>query len=487
MKRSIQQLTILFYTLLFISNSYAQDASVTFATFKAPSQTYVEFYLHVIGKTVEFKPATPADSTQLQASVQFTLVIKQADKIIKVDKFNLNSPVSEKAKDFVDLKRYALPNGEYTLEVQVADNQSDKIPQEYKIPFKMDFQETDITQSDIQLLASFEKAESKGLLVKNGIYMEPLPFNFYGKRASTLYFYNEVYGTDKLSEDYLVSYSIERRVNGGSQSILIGHKRKSPQPVLPVLLKMDIGELPSGNYNLVVEVRDRTKAVLSKKSIYFQRSNPYLNLKELTSSEVNLEQEFVNLLDAEQLEYSLRALTPITLPRNIEVLNLLLKEENLSAQRLYLFNYWAKRSPNDPEGGYKDYMEVAKAVDNTFNSGFRYGFESDRGYTYLKYGRPSDKINVSNEPSAPPYEIWSYNDFPMTNQSNVKFLFYNPSLDDASYILLHSTARGEVNNPQWERELYKDAYNDVQGNDYFGGTNVANGVNRRAKELFNDY
>ncbi|MFK7935442.1 MAG: GWxTD domain-containing protein [Saprospiraceae bacterium] len=484
----IQRLFLLFlFLVIFGAKSDAQEASVTYATFKTPTQNYVEFYLHVVGKTIAFQPVVADDSTQLQANVQFVLIIKKGDKIIKADKFNLNSPIVAKPKDFVDLKRYALPDGEYELEVQLTDNQSDAKEKTFNIPFKIDYQPTGIQQSDIQLLASFERAEAGGLLVKNGVYMEPLPFNFYGKRAKALYFYNEIYGTDKLSDDYLVSYSVERRVNGGAQSVLIGHKRKSPAAVTPVLLKMDITELPSGNYNLVVEVRDRTKATLSKKSIYFQRSNPYLELNELTASEVDVTQEFVQLLDADELAYSLRAITPLTSQRDIEVLNLLLKEENLAARRMYLFNFWAQRSPNDPKNGYDQYMEVARAVDNTFNSGFRHGFETDRGFTYLKYGRPADKITVTDEPTAPPYEIWTYYDFPFTGQSNVKFLFYNPALDEASYILLHSTARNEINNPQWERELYKRAFDDVQGSDYFGGTDVADGVYRRARELFNDF
>ena len=71
-------------------------------------------------------------------------------------------------------------------------------------------------------------------------------------------------------------------------------------------------------------------------------------------------------------------------------------------------------------------MKVAEKVDLYFKSGFGYGFETDRGYTYLKYGPPADIVTVEDEPSAPPYEIWVYYDFPMTSQSNVKFLFYNP-------------------------------------------------------------
>ena len=131
-------------------------------------------------------------------------------------------------------------------------------------------------------------------------------------------------------------------------------------------------------------------------------------------------------------------------------------------------------------------MEVARAVDRKYHSGLGEGFESDRGYTFLKYGRPNDIITVEDEPSAPPYEIWSYNSFPSTGQQNVKFLFYNPSLAIGQFQLLHSTARGEVFNAQWEVELYRDDGNgSIRGTD-FDSTTVPENVARRAREYFND-
>jgi len=133
-------------------------------------------------------------------------------------------------------------------------------------------------------------------------------------------------------------------------------------------------------------------------------------------------------------------------------------------------------------------MNVARAVDRTYASGFGYGFESDRGYIFMKYGKPSDVIRVEDDPSAPPYEIWSYNDFPKTRQSNVKFLFYNPSLATGQFVMLHSTAYGEVNNPQWERQLYIDApVGSFSDGDFIQGTGVNDGVGRRARRLFEDF
>lgn len=475
--------------------SHALDVSLSYATFKASKQKYIEVYLHVVGQTVTYLPID-ADSTQFKAAVQVTMIFKKTDKegkeeIVKFDKFNLNSPIStNRMLDFLDLKRYALKNGKYTLEVEVKDLNKPEIFKKYSAPVRMLYRGEDVQQSDLQLLASFEKAAegSTNPLAKNGVIMEPLPYNFYGRNASALMFYNEIYDTDKaIGEDYMISYFIEQVLNGEAQTVLIGHKRKKAAPITPILLEMDIKTLPSGNYNLVVEVRNRNKELLSKKSAFFQRSNPFLNAQRVELAEVTMDDKFVKELSEEDLKFSLRSLTPKIGQADIEFLNTILAEKNYQAQRLFLFSYWIQKNPNNPKEAFDQYTKVAQAVNNTYASGFRYGFETDRGFYFLKYGKPNDIVTVESDPSAPPYEIWSYNEFPQTLQNNVKFIFYNPSLAPGDFVLLHSTARGELNNPRWERELYRNAQGQQDSDNFIDGTGMQDNFNRNAGRFFRDY
>lgn len=130
---------------------------------------------------------------------------------------------------------------------------------------------------------------------------------------------------------------------------------------------------------------------------------------------------------------------------------------------------------------FQQYMQVAHVVDMNYRSGFGYGFETDRGHIFLKYGRPDDIIEVEDEPTAPPYEIWFYNSFPATHQANVRFLFYNPSLTKNGYQLLHSTAIGEVKNARWEIELYRDATQETPG---VNAREMGDNVYRNARRYF---
>ncbi len=106
----------------------------------------------------------------------------------------------------------------------------------------------------------------------------------------------------------------------------------------------------------------------------------------------------------------------------------------------------------------------------------------------MKYGKPNDIVAVDDDPVAPPYEIWVYYNFPKTNQKNVKFLFYNPSLAGEDFIMLHSTARGEINNPRWERTLYsRNAGEQYEGDNYHDATTMQRNVARNARTYFEDF
>ena len=468
----------------------ALDASISYASFYSPSGNYVEVYLHFAGKSASFRQLP---DSSFQANVDVVILFKKGGEVLKFDKYRLNSPAANAPIDFVDSRRYSLENGDYELEVTVTDANAPDNISTYTSPLKINFDPEKIGQSDIQLLASLQKYEgpTENPMVKNGYLFEPLATQFYDRTAQTLLFYNEIYNSDKTFDgDFLVTYAIEEVLDEDqTKRIQVGYRRCSPEAICPVVQQVDIADLPSGNYLLVVEVANRYKEVFSRKSAYFQRSNPFVksSREEIAGKVETLEDEFVSKLSDEELRYSLKAIAMLVDDHDGEVLNLILKDSKREAMELYLFSFWARENPANPEIAYDDYMHVARAVDLRFNNGFGYGFETDRGYIFMKYGAPNDVVTIEDEPSAPPYEIWTYNQFPATGQNNVKFLFYNPSLAMNGFILLHSTARGEVNNPRWEVELYKNAPNELQGSDYVSGTRMQSNMARRARQLMADY
>ncbi|MBX2929710.1 MAG: GWxTD domain-containing protein [Saprospiraceae bacterium] len=462
----------------------ALEASVSFSVFKAESKGYVEVYLHVAGPSVQFVPA--ADSATLQAGVEVLLYFKKDGEIARYDKFALHSPRLRMPGDFIDIKRYALPDGDYELTAELRDLNRPENEKTYRSDLSVRMTGEALLQSDIQLLAAAYQDTTDNPFCKNGLFMAPLGFHLYDRTASQLIFYHEIYHADiALNDDFLVSYRIEQPEDPTPRTVMIAHKRRSPAPVVPLLIQLDISRVPTGDYRLVVELRNREQELLGAKSISFRRENPFLRLDALDLSQINLDEEFVGELSAEELRYSLRALTPKLAGKEMEALNLIIKSDSLPAQRMYLFAHWVKQNPNAPEGAYRQYMKIVQAVDNTFISGFRRGFETDRGHVYLKYGPPDDMETREQEASASPYEVWSYYHFPVTRQNNVKFIFYNPSLAPGDFILLHSDAIGERQNPQWMRDLYRNAPAEWEGN-AIDGNDIRDNFNRNVKRVLRD-
>jgi len=455
--------------------AYGLEASFLPSVFHADRHAYVEIAMAIKGHSVSFVDDGHGGR---QAAVEVVIYFERAGQLERFDKFILHSPVMATPGDFIDLKRYGLSEGTYRCVLELRDlHQPGNTLQ---LTSALDVFHT--LQSDIQLLALAYADTTDGPYVKHGLFMEPLSRPWYGRGFSVLTFYHEVYRTDEvLSDDFLVSYRIE----SATGTLMIAHKRRSAAAVVPLLLHMDISGLPTGDYRLVVDIRNRMQELISSRGIDFRRENPWLTLRGPMLDTMDLSNEFVAGLNDQELSYSLRALSPRLAGKEQEYLHVLLSSDSTAARRRYLFRYWLERDPGRPVQAYQQYMKVVQSVDATFISGFRRGFESDRGHIYLKYGAPDDIETREQEPSAPPYEIWSYYHFPATRQNNVKFIFYNPSLAPGDYVLLHTDAIGERQNPQWVRDLYRHApaewdRNSIDGND------IQDNFNRNAKRVLRD-
>ncbi|MCU0345994.1 MAG: GWxTD domain-containing protein [Saprospiraceae bacterium] len=476
---------------LFVFAQNAIDASISFATFQDRGNGYIEVYLHILGPSAGLSPLS---DTSGQAILDVVVLFKKGEEVVKFDKYRLNGPVTSKPIDFVDLKRYALANGEYSLEVSVEDKVNLGNAKKYQSPVSINYSADALAISDISLLASVKNltpGNESNPMAKGKFIFEQMPTNYYDKNSELLLFYNEIYNTDKaIGDDFLQTIFIDNAdTKDREEKIAVAHKRKQSEPMIGAVQQVDIKELPTGNYNIVIEVRNKNRDLLTKKSMPFQRSNPYFKVStdEITSGKLSLNDEFVGKLSVDELVYSLKAIMMQVDKGDGEHVKMITSERNLNAMRLYLFSYWVKENHNNPEAAYNAYMKVARQVDESFANGFGRGFETDRGYIFLKYGAPNNTVFEENDPSAPPYEIWFYNQFPKTGQNNVKFVFYNPSLVTNGHVLLHSTARGENNNPRWEIELYRDAPNEIQGGDFMDGTQMQSNINRHARQLFESF
>jgi len=462
------------------------EISIESGSFRSDGQSYLETYIRIIGNTVEFKNTNGVDIDK-QAGVELTIIISQGDNIISYERYVLNSPMSVKPSDFLDVKRFALPEGNYTFKVEATDinNEHNKLELEKDVTV-YSYSEP-INLSDVQLFASVTAADPSSPLSKNGLQMEPLTYGFVGPDIDVLNIYTEIYKNELSEAPYFVRYAIfDGHSNGIGEMEIQKFKKLTGKKNEPLVLQLPINKIPSGKYHVLVELFDKSKVTLSTKKADFIRSNPDYDMEYWQSFNESEDYSFVADLSASELDYALRAISAIVYEPKKSLMDYMIKKAPVRAQKKFLLEFWMEHAPTSPELSYQNYMAVAKAIDLEYNNNVGYGFETDRGYMFLRYGKPNNVLSVDTEPDSYPYEIWYFNYLKETNQTNVRFIFYNKTLVHNDYDILHSTCIGERQNPAWEVELYRKGL-EVPNSNVIDTQTVEDNWQRNARRYFNDY
>jgi GWxTD domain-containing protein len=459
--------------------------------FQENNQPYIELQVLTMGNSLV---QVPTPDQKWRSAIQLFYYFEKDGVIEQYDNILLSSPAfEEKNKDFVHLLRYALMPGDYTFHLEATDANKLGDTLTLDLPLTVDRPGEVWGQSDPLLSYAAHPAKEKNNLARSGFIIEPAPYQFFTKNQESLFFYQEVYCNDTTlhGTPYYYSYRVTSQLSAANVPGMETVRRKRrAKPKDPILYQIDIRSLPSGNYTLFTTVEDSLSRPLSERKVNFQRSNPELDLASIRNAGSDQLGQLVVVLDsleAAELNYILRACAPRAWDTDVEILNAVIRNQSVEAKRNFILNFFGKMDANMPYLAYQKYMEAARNVDDQFKSGMGFGFESDRGWILMKYGRPNEMIDVDNEPQAPPYQIWVYDLIEQTGQRNVKFLFYNPSLAVGNFLLLHSTARNELQNPRWEIELYsRGTGNQSQGINVQDATRAEEGFFHMARRYFED-
>lgn len=452
------------------------QASLSYCTFKSPVDgPYVETYLSIYSPGLVFKKNS---NGKFQANVGITMIFKQGQNIMDFKKYELKSPeIDDTTKvdfSFLDQQRFLLPEGDYLLDFQIADLNNGKPPVGSIDNFKLQFEKDKVQFSGIQLIESWKKSEQPGILTKSGYDLVPYVFNFFPPSISKFTFYTEIYDTDtQFGADgkYLLQWYIKSAETDKTLPEFNRIKKEIAKPVNVLLQEFDIARLPSGNYVFVAEVRNDKNELIAMNNLYFQRSNPSVQFDIADIQAMQVENSFVALYTSpDSLRYFIRSLDPISMDiERVYTENQLNNMTTLMMQQ-YLLNFWQKRDNLNPEKAWLAYKSEVNRVDEAYKTPIKRGFETDRGRIWLKYGPPNTITDQPFEASnsglsmghgqrdgdmgTVPYQIWHYYQL-KNNLRDKKFVFANPSLATNDYALIHSNVPGEINNPNWQSELYR--------------------------------
>jgi GWxTD domain-containing protein len=478
--------------MLLLNLKASVTAYFNYGVFNVPSSTpFLETYLTIIGKSIKHVKV----ENGYQASVNIKVNIYSGEKLVKSDNYNLLSPIDKDTlsyTSFIDNQRYSLSNGSYRVELTLTDNNDgQKKGFTHKENIVISFLPAQLSSSSIQPLESFVKSASSSVITKSGYDLIPYNVNFYAGSQNLLKFYFEAYGTDTVlgrDKGFVYSYYIERKEDMFKPEGMSGFKKQITAKVNPLLAQLDISKLESGNYYLVVELRDAASKLQLERKWFFQRESSYKNpLSNSTSRSVY--EFFGNYSNTDTLKMFVECLWPISTTVEREWQINVSVQKNPELMKKYIVDYWQKKAGDslDPLQLWLSYYTKVLEVNKMFKCGKQKGYYTDRGRVYLQYGKPDQRAQRPSEPDAYPYEIWQYYRIEDKSNgqfySNKKFVFANKMIADDCFQLIHSDVRGELNNPKWQYEIQKS---DNRDRNNFDKTKPNSSYGNNADDLFSN-
>ena len=457
----------LFSILLIAISASAKDLNVAIYLnqFLNPSgETYVETYFSLDPRSVVL---VENEKGNFQGAIEILLTFEKDSQIVAFDKILLTSPEIADSNQFmpysVQQSRIKLDQGEYTMKVQLADVTKPNEPVSLQQDIKVEISRSEIQTSSILLLDSYKQSDQTSVVGKWGYELVPIvPVGTYyiPDHIENLPFYCEIFNTDTVigeNEPYLIKYYLYDNMRQSEFKQYSGFQRASGSVVNPVLNTFNIKSLPSGYYDLVLEVVDKSNTKLAENRVSFYRKNLSADMNAFDMEQVLLENTFVEgISNMDSLYFYIDCLYPISNSSERRIEQNLLAAPEIEKMQKFFLAFWNKRSPTDPQGVWQQYMKQVGRAQDQFGSKSIPGYKTDMGRVYLQYGQPSTVERSPRNANNYPWEMWQYDQLEteeVPRQFNRIFVFVDQTLTGRSYYLIHSNAISEIQDHKWKMAL----------------------------------
>ncbi len=488
---------------IFCGRLLALEAAISHSVFYLPDpffkgkiNPYVEAYWQVNPKTVRYNTiAGKGIVARIQTDVEIT---NDSGKVIKDDHYVFQTLPRATADELtmlniLELKRYFIISGKLKMQLVLTDLNDTSNHLTLVDTFTVPPQPVSVFYGGPEFIDTFFTADIKSPFRKHGQQYIPLCESFFDNFRNSLSYYTELYqiGTvgpsdfplvqsvflsKKLNDDALVSYMKIDTLKDSTSNYFSG--------------KFDISNLASGNYYLNVSLGTKTHRTLASKSLFFQRLNTkptkpeevFARKAALDSSLekvniVDLSKTFVAKYTLSQVNAILKMLLPVADISGSHAIEGFLNKPDETYMRYYIYNYFEAINKKDPEKAWKEYSEKVKQVNKMFSNNGKMGFETPRGFMYLRYGAPTEIVTRNNEQGALPYELWQYNNLKEMSgldATNAYILFYKSSDADFDFKVLHTTISGELHNMGWRSFLYTSTIQNADHSNSLADQSIGN-------------
>lgn len=421
--------------------------NVDYACFRYDDeQLYVEIYYDIPRNQLQFELE---DSVRV-ARFDIEGAIFKEDSLIHTYQWTGQSVLADSARRndlLFTTTNFLLPPGHYRYVTTLHEPATGKAG---KQTFTLDLSSIDtdsLTVSDIELAYAISLDTSQTAFTKNQYRVIPNASRIYSLQTPVLYFYAEIYN---LSEQPDSNYAVEYTILNSDGSVYRSYPekvRKKPGTSLVEVGAVNVVTFPRGTYELQLKVHDAGDGAMAtarkKFFVYREEAAPppvaerpagvshalYTQLQDAPLKQLNEEFDSAAFMASEEERQLFRTL-------------------DLEAKRTFMMQFWAKRD-FDPQTARNEARQqhVARMhYANQHFGGVKKGWKSDRGRVLLEYGEPDEIERHPSSGDVRPYEIWRYFDI----EGGVLFVFVDRTgLSDLE--LVHSDARGEIYDPDWER------------------------------------
>ena len=433
-------------------------ANLNCLTFQLPDDTsYLELQYLIYGDGLHYKKV--ADG-KYQGTVRADLTLKATDgSDLTIDKTfhfltaSYPDDLNGNKGNNYNLSRIPLPAKRYELYLCLRDdNDSNGNPICHHTVVDLTFDRNRVCASSLQLIGAFSKEKNRSIFTKNGINLIPYFSQYYPAQTDTLTFMWEIYNTDRVfpnDKSGWISSSITPEQEGAGT--VFGKRLSHTEGVISTprhihFHSFPIDSLPSGNYYLHNKLYAPDGTLMLHDSLFFQRSNPALTATAGAQDS----------LPIDTLKLFIDYLTPIAKDEEVDFIRLAKKETDYQLLSDFFRHFWEKRNPEDPWDAWYRYYGNVKRVNHNYTTLRFKGYNTDRGFYYLKYGAPNDIEYHPIENGLNPYEIWIY--YQLDDQTDVYFIFGDLDLNTKNYTMICSNKKDEVFDPRWKFRLKpKDA------------------------------
>jgi len=438
---------ILMLLCLLIVPSLAGEFDVDYAVFKGNEEiSVVEVYLMIPRTLFQFVP----DQGQYFSNALIRVALVQNDTVSDLREWQIADRVADTLQlssthKIPEIATLQVKPGHYQLIVVLADLNNRRQYRYDKELVVTDFSDNKLRLSDIQISSQITKTGQENKFSKYfGYDIIPNASAIFIESQVMIYSFYEIYNLKfdpATPSNYKVKYSIVD-LNGKERISGDWRTKNKPGNSAVEINSLNIASLPSGLYDIKVIISDEnnTQSVEGHKRFYVIKSSSELTSYAMDTEAIQLEGKSEKELD--EIFGPLKYLATETEIKRF-------KKSDVSGKKQIILNFWKNRDKNPATTINEDQVKFEQRlqyVNQQFSTQRVPGWKTDFGRIYLMYGVPSEIERFPSDLENKPYQIWYYNEI----EGGVKFYFVDKT-GFGSYELVHSTARNELQDINWQR------------------------------------